>query len=361
MFKNIIIKIFLIILTIMNTSVSAQLVDAVEFKSNLTYVMPHHKKMIHLTQNHFPFFETSLSKNTNIKRYWPSLYNFPIYGITFHYNPFGNNDVLGKAFAVYPYLNSWLIKKDNFQLYFKFGGGLAYLTQKFDNQYNPKNVAISTNLNICVNLGLEAEQKISEKISISEGIAITHYSNGAIKIPNTGINLPSAFVSIKYKMFNYIPINIKEEANTFTKNKFISLYIAGGIKELYPPCGSKFPAFTFSGGYNIQTSPKRIFNVNLDIFYNLANAETLKRKNIAHNNINIIRPGISIGHENVFNKTTFNFAVGRYLYAKDDSDGYIYNRVGFKRYLNKNIFLNLTLKSHLFVADYVEWGAGFKF
>lgn len=333
-----------------------------DFKVNGSYIMPHREKMIHLTKNHFLFYELSLNKKTNGSKYWHQLYNYPTFGLTLQYNSLGHSQILGNAYALYPYLSSPLIKSDFLNLNFKFGAGLGYLTNKFDKDLNYKNVAISTNLNICINFGLEAQQKINNYSSVYEGLYINHFSNGALKIPNTGINLPSVALGFRYNLSNTQTENQYSGDFPLIKKKyFISIMTAAGSKEIYPPNGKNFPAFSFSLGFNKQTSLKRVFNLNLDLFYNLSDIEILDRKNIKYNKISILKPGISFGHEYVFGKTNFDIAVGSYLYAKNNANINIYNRIGFKRYINKNIFLNLSLKSHLLVADYIEWGCGYKF
>ncbi len=335
---------------------------ALNFKSNYTFILPHHKKMIHLNENHFLFYELSYSRNTNGDKYWHHLYNYPSFGLTFHYNNLGHSKILGNAYALYPYINKTFIRKKFYNINGKFGAGLAFLTNKFEKNLNPKNVAISTNLNICINFGLNFQQNITKNISLFEELGITHFSNGALKMPNTGINLPHVSLGLKY----YLPaitdgVIIIHENKEIKKKHFIGIMAASGIKELYPAYGKKYPAFTFNTSLNWQRSLKQILSFNLDVFYNLANYETLIRKNIQTSKTAIIRPGIGIANEFVFDKTSFVFLVGRYLYAKDDSDGFIYNRVGFKRKIKDKIFLNLMLKSHFFVADYIEWGIGYNF
>ena len=333
-----------------------------DFKANGTYIMPHREKMIHLTKNHFLFYELSFNKKTNGSKYWHQLYNYPTFGLTLQYNNLGNSEILGKAFAFYPYLSSPLVKSNKLKLNFKFGAGLGYLTKKFDKDINYKNVAISTNLNICINFGLEFQQKLNNYCSFYEGLNINHFSNGALKIPNTGINLPSIALGFRYNLSDIQDENLfSQEFPKIEKKYFLSVMTAVGSKEIYPPYGKNYPAFSFCLGFNKQTSLKHIFNLNLDLFYNMSDYEILNRKNIEYSKISILKPGISLGHEYVFDKTTFGLALGSYLYAKNNANINIYNRIGFKRYINENIFFNLTLKSHLLVADYIEWGCGYKF
>ncbi len=59
----------------------------------------------------------------------------------------------------------------------------------------------------------------------------------------------------------------------------------------------------------------------------------------------------------------FQIAVGLGIYLKDEynADDQFYHRVGFRYFVNKNFYLNLTLKSHWAKADYFEYGLGIRF
>lgn len=335
---------------------------ALTLSANGTYLMPHHKKMMHLNQKHFLFFEASYLTKMSGSKLWHSLYNYPEAGVACHYNGFGGSHVLGRAFAVYPYIHNTFIKSEDVSLSFRFGAGLAWLTQKFDPLLNPTQVAISTNLNICINMSLECKQNLFSNIQAFQSLGVNHYSNGAIKMPNTGINLPFVTAGFKYFIQNQPPPNKTLYKDSLSSKKvFFTAFAAGGAKELYPPCGKLYPAASLSFASHYTLSPKRNINLGLDFFYSNGSAESLREKNLPENFFNGFKGGLSIAHNLVFDRTSFLFATGAYLYNNDDTDGRIYNRIGFRYNATNSLFFNLTLKSHLFVADYLEWGTGINF
>lgn len=349
-----------LILLLFSTGVFSQNL-ALSISSNGTYVMPHHKKMTHLNQKHFLFTEIAALSRPPGNKYWHHLYNYPQYGLAFHYNPFGNTAPLGKAFALYPFIYNTFTDKQYFSMGLRYGAGLAWLTNKFDPDHNPANVAISTHLNICVNMALEFRQHLSPNLSLKEAIGVNHYSNGALRMPNTGINLPYVSMGLNYVIKKCDkPKPIQPNDSIQSPKYSFSAFAACGLREIYPPCGDLFPAYSFSAGAHVRASPKRSFSLAADAFYSNASSETLKRKALPNSPLNGFKTGLSIGHTLHFDRTSFLFYTGYYIFNKDDTDGRIYNRVGFRYNVNKNIFLNLTLKSHLFVADYIEWGIGFR-
>ena len=52
--------------------------------------------------------------------------------------------------------------------------------------------------------------------------------------------------------------------------------------------------------------------------------------------------------------------LGHYVYAPFEFEGSIYNRLGFKHHITKNIFFITTLKSHAAKAESLELGLGIK-
>ena len=52
---------------------------------------------------------------------------------------------------------------------------------------------------------------------------------------------------------------------------------------------------------------------------------------------------------------------GFYAYSKNKSVGFMYHRIGLRYQVSKHLLFNLTLKTHFAVAEYIEWGLGWKF
>src|SRR5690606_14611622 len=68
-------------------------------------------------------------------------------------------------------------------------------------------------------------------------------------------------------------------------------------------------------------------------------------------NTDFKRVGLMIGHELIINKVAIETQIGYYVYQPFKNDIVIYDRLGIKYYFTKNIFANLTLKTHLFKAE----------
>ena len=73
----------------------------------------------------------------------------------------------------------------------------------------------------------------------------------------------------------------------------------------------------------------------------------------------VIKPGVHVLHQLRFSRLSLVTQLGFYIYAKDKSDGPIYDRLAIQYKLNNNILLNVALKTHFAKADFVEWGIGY--
>lgn len=327
------------------------------------FVMPHHKNMQHLAKGHFTATEMNFNIQKHGEKKWHALYKYPVIGGAIWFADLANPEQLGKAIAVYPFMNFHLYHSDNFYLNYRFGLGLGYITKPFDYIDNYKNIAIGSHLNATLNMFYEVKWMIRKKISLTSGIGITHFSNGAFKTPNLGINIPTVFAGIAY----YLPYQENVIADTSwidlkEKRKTFRLLFAGGMKQVYPAKGDTYGIFMLSLNYSKSLSQKRELVAGFDLFMDYSDKRSIKRKDIPlKNDLGILKPGLYAGHNFLFSKLHLLMHVGYYLYAKDNSDGFIYSRFGLEYDFSKSFFAHLALKTHFAKADFVEWGIGYTF
>jgi len=326
----------------------------------MAWVWPHAPDMGHLQEGIFPMVHAGISGTTRGTKQWHHDYNFPDLGITFMYSDLGYPDVLGRAWGVFPHILLPLSRKANFSLNFRYGLGAAWLTNYYDEPDNESNIAISNPLNILMNTSLEAGFAISEHFIIRTGFGMTHFSNGKTSTPNKGLNIPAFKVALSHSLK---PDLVLPERTLNTENHPITslrAFVAGGYNRLYPPNGPTFTEFTLSSTLNRPLSRKVSLGLGLDVFYGGSDREELRRINaLPGSPAGLLKPGIHISYEQLFGKTSFIIQQGFYLYAANKKDGKAYNRAGLRHQFSEKFILNLTLKSHLFKADYLEWGFGY--
>lgn len=335
---------------------------SMETKLHYGFIMPHHKYIQYLSTGHFTAFELNVGKQTNGRKKWHQLYNYPYIGLSFWTANMANPEVLGSVYTLYPYLNFNLVDHRKLDFNFRFGTGIAYITKKFEPFDNYKNLLIGTNLNVAISLLYELKWAIQQHIQLSTGVGMTHFSNGALKMPNLGINIPTVNVGVAYLLNTNKPFFVPTESlcNKDTTKFEIQSIVSGGIKEIYPACGDKFGVFSWSNSLIKTWSLKRKIGVGIDLFWEFSNIRSLKRQGIeVKHAYEVIKPGVHILHQLRFSRLSLVTQLGFYIYAKDKSDGPVYDRLALQYKLNNNILLNVALKTHFAKADYVEWGIGY--
>ena len=89
------------------------------------FILPEYSNFNLLINKPSSGFEFSIEKKTTGKTFWEQVYKYPEFGLTFFFITLGNKDVLGNELAIYPYVKTFLIRKERFQLINQFGLGFT--------------------------------------------------------------------------------------------------------------------------------------------------------------------------------------------------------------------------------------------
>lgn len=339
-----------------------------EPRVNYGFLIAHHTEMA-IYNSHFPSFEFSIAYATYGKRQWENLYNYPALGLSYWNAWLGNSSDLGQAHAMFPFINFPLIKHDKHELNFRLGAGMAYLTKKFDRLTNYKYNAIGSHLNAAVNLQLEFRWKPLHHLQLSTGVQLMHFSNGSIKTPNYGLNIPAITAGAAFRLNrenSYIQRRIRPSLTMyeFDGRDYIDVKLGTtfAIKEMGDTDGQRF--YVYSGFVSaLKTlSYKHRLGLCFDVSWDGSDARLINHSSDEpYKKIALTKPGLSIAYELVLARTSFDLNLGFYLGGKDKSEGMTYYKFGIHYLISKHVFANLTLKTHFARADYVGAGLGYRF
>lgn len=337
-----------------------------EGRSNYGFLINHHLEM-QVYNSHFTAFEINLGSETYGKSHWEAMYDYPSIGISYWYSNLGNSEFVGKANALFPYISFPLMRREKYALNFRAGCGLGYLTQHFDRLSNYKYLAIGSHLNAAVNLLFEIRCSPSPRTELSAGLALMHFSNGSLKTPNFGINIPTASLAFAYRLARkneYISKDHLPEITgfEFDGHKNTELDISGslGMKEL-PAYGKRFYVYALSGNAFKTISYKSKLGVGFDLTYDNSDLyiAEVKQVYIKHRG-EIIKPAANLGYQLNLSRTSFIFNMGFYLGGKVKSTADTYFKISTRVMLSQNIFTSLILKSHFAQVDFIGLGLGYK-
>ncbi len=332
------------------------------------YIMEHRNSMGHLVQGHIGGAEVSGSVPSYDKHLWEYENNFPEKGFALYWFTLGNPEQLGNIFAAAPYMEIPLREKaKKSRVYMRLGFGVAYATRRFDPIENHKNNVISAPVNGFVNMKFMWKRELSEKLRLDYGVALSHASNGKIKVPNLGLNLATLNVSLVFKTtqkpegeMNF-PTFVDSSTKRLSKHELYWISSLG-FTSIYPVGGRKYLAQTHTMGYYLNVRNTHKWGAGVDLYYNPANkVNSLVEDSIVVSSEQNVQFGVKVGWAYNLGRISFPIEMGYYVKTTWKEDGLFFHRIGVRYYLKNNMILQVGLKSHWARADYFEYGIGYRF
>lgn len=319
-----------------------------------------HRPIVGILQNkHIQALEFSIIKQLSGKKPWERIHNLPESGMSAMYFNLSDSKKLGYAISLFPVINFRFGDLDRSSFHCKIGAGIGYIEQAFNKKTNYKNQAIGSEFNGFMHVSLYYKRMLSENISFSSGISVSHFSNGSIKTPNLGINLPSLHVGLSYMIdeLHCEPNNL-EVATNVSKNN--SIGIIGGIRQRYPVDGDYYAVGGLSYLREWFVSGKSNVGVQAELMYDSSIKPSLDDVNTSFSEQVNYRSGIAASYVFKLNRLNILIQMGAYLYALHNEDGPLYHRFGTRYHLRNNVLALVNLKTHYAKADYFEFGFGYK-
>lgn len=326
-------------------------------------VLAHSKDLNHLVTGHPEGFMVSFSKKTFGEKEWETTYNYPDYGIYFLYQDF-KNEFLGKNVSLGVHYNFYFLHRN---LQFKMATGIAVASNPYNKETNSKNNAFGSKLLSNINIGLNYKKStIIDKFGIEAGLLFTHYSNGRTKSPNSGINTYNLNLGINYAIETEslkLQDTIKRN-KSFTEPIKFNFVFRTGFNESSIINSGQFPFYHIGFYLDKRINKKSALQLGTEIFLSQYNKEFIKYQSVAYPDLNLDpntdykRAGVFIGHELFINKLSVETQLGFYVYQPYKFDTIIYDRLGIKYHLNKKLFIGISLKTHLFLAEALEFVIG---
>lgn len=329
---------------------------AVGVRGGYGYLIAHHDNLKRMVAGHIPSGEIMFERRMNGKRAWHHRYAMPTWGIGFWAADLRAEE-LGNGFRLTPYIALPLSRGEQWALQLRFGWGIGYITRPFHREENYKGQAIGSAFNVNMPLGLEYTRRFG-RTDIGVGLCIEHQSNGAFKVPNLGINVPSVQVCLKQHFGAAAQVDTTRIARLDDTWSFIG-YSTIGVKETFPVNGDKFLCYAAVLAYLQPLSPKFVLEGGIDYFHNGAlNARAERLSEALPPSLHQL--GVHVGGGLRLEKMTIIWQAGGYVANVFPDDGFMFNRVGIRHRLGKRWLINFTLKTHLATADHFELGFGYR-
>ena len=331
-------------------------------------IKKHKEELFYTTPPYSQGGEISFFNKTNKSADWEKYWGYPDVELAAYAINLGDNQVLGNAYGVMPAIHFKARKSKPIKLRFSIGGGIAYLTKKYDYESNPLNNAIGSHFNNGTRFGVGLDYK---NYSLTGNLY--HFSNGSSATPNSGINLFLAKLSYRFKVGKNSKSTIEYQKEEFKSKSYkkwgLDLYGVRGFNQFVTPGGPTYGIYAVSLGVYKSISPfirlhgaleyeynETLYKFFINDFYTEAEA-----RKIAYNSI------FSIGTELFFGNIGFRPKIGIYLpYPTIERGAPFYIKLETHYYplgpqAKFSPYIGVALKSHYAVAQYISVQSGFNF
>lgn len=317
--------------------------------------------------------EASLTFRTYGRRDWEAWRKYPILGLSVHGFDLGSEQ-LGHSFGFYPFVDVPLLRRDQWQLFFQVGSGLAWLTRRNDRVRNPLQNAIGSNLNNVSAFRVHADWQLAPQWLLTGGFSFTHYSNGQARIPNFGINVVGGMLGVQYtpRPLTQQDFRPAAEPGTALRRWGLSTHAGMAFKEYFAVGGPRYPIYlgSIAGLYQLSRVNRLVFGVEYEynegvaVFSKLAwQHDTARERHRAASRVMVFA-----GEEFLFGDWALLLQAGTYVGNIGDLIPYpVFTRLSIRYYLpplpgsGGRFFAGVSLKSHVVTAEYISLGMGVTF
>jgi hypothetical protein len=290
------------------------------------------------------------------------LYRYPTLGFGFN-TALKYYEEIGMPQAVYGYMDfPFSVRGHDRRVSFGYFTqlGVGFNLKPYDPHNNPTNQYIGSKINAYLHLGINSKITISERTDLEASFGLKHYSNGATKKPNAGINLFPLNLAMKVKLgdIKAIPREtpLIEEKNPSTFWNF-ALYTGMRNYEIGDPV-------YFRGGlgvsYMIEPSYKYRMGVGVDLFYAQGMYDRFPEQDFSFKDQTSLAI-VGSWEWQLTSRLYVPIGLGVYLYHNELNQEmtWFYERIGARYRFDNQMFAGVQIKAHKAKADFFEFTVGY--
>lgn len=327
-------------------------------RTHYAYLWLHTKEMKPIG-NSFPWgIQAEFNWHLVNENIWTQCNCYPRNGFLISYFNFANPKILGSAWSMAYYLEPFFTVQNKINFSLRGVAGLSYLNRPYHPISNPHNIAYSMHVGGMLMIHLGINYRFSSYWNINATAGINHISNGGIKEPNKGINLPSITLSADYS-FKPVSFPVRKrtafQKDTLRKHRietnafWSSKSILHGEKKRFFIYGSEIKIARKVGKLHALTAAA-------EWHIDFALKEKLRREGIKDANNH--RGGILLGHEFPMGNFFLSQMLGIYFYDPYHYNDPVYQRYGLTYLIDNRLLVGINLKAHRHVADFLDFRVG---
>ncbi len=345
----------------MANQLSAQRHPVYGLSGHYGWIIPHSSDLQTLSQSSPIGLQLDWSSIKTGQKAWDSCNCYSQVGVAFNYNNYQNQDQLGSSYNLTYFAEPYLTYRKRLFYSLRAGAGVSYLDQVHDPIDNPENTFYSSPVSFLLVLGLNANYRLTEKVTLTTGLHYNHISNGGMKQPNKGMNFPTVTLGVKY-LPQPVELEVRPKKND-QKNElggYIRLF--GTLPEIDTDTlsntdNTRALLLGIAGGVLYHFTHTNALNLGMEFIRDGSKSGVPIANDIPSDPYAI---GLLLGHNFVFGKLTFNQQLGWYIHQSSPSgDRRFYQRYEILYRLGERWQVGTSLIAHGHVADNLDLRLGY--
>jgi hypothetical protein len=313
--------------------------------------------------------EARIGFQTNGSEPWQQIHRYPKYGFGIHYadQVMNRSDTtMGNPFSAFAFYNAPITRFGRFSLNTNVSVGLSYMSPIYDPETNPYNDIVASHINMYFDFDLNLIVKLSERIDLTAGYGVTHYSNGNIHEPQKGLNNWGWNLGVSgvfgggekpFKRTEFLHNELPE----FKPWEELQLMLAVGIVEWQPDelkYGLYYFTSSFTADYVYRFSRRSAFTLGTDILYDGSIERAIK--GIPPEEVTTWQKmylGGHAGYQYNIDRLTLLFNLGVYFVQHTYDREFFFSRAGGRIRITDHLSAHICIKSRNGIrSDWIEWG-----
>ncbi|WP_320054356.1 acyloxyacyl hydrolase [uncultured Acetobacteroides sp.] len=314
-------------------------------------------------------------------------YGMPYGGIGLYTaNFYNDNHALGNPFALFAFQGTTLNDYSKpIKIKFEWQLGASFNWKPYDAFTNHENISLGSTSNVYVGLNLYASYQLLPRWDLDFGVGMTHFSNGASRLPNKGVNLFAPFFEFKYNFDSRLSLNGKSRFIPPVVEPRIDYDLLVNIssrQKKFDTTGTGLPSQYIDrnfGVYGLSFAPMLVrsykykYGASLDILYDESSgAKAWRATNPLDGKIydrvtlgpfwHRFSAGLSAKGELVLPNYSIFANFGYNIIHGSSYDKRLYQVIGVKVFLKDNLFGTFGIRAARFSqAQYLYWSLGYTF
>lgn len=285
-----------------------------------------------------------------------SLYRHPTFGLGFYAATFARPEI-GSPNAFYGFVDfPFWNKNKHWEWLYSLAVGLSYNFNPYDREKNPLNTLIGSRQNAYIHFHSRANYHLNQRLSIGMGLGFTHFSNGAYRLPNVGLNKVSVLLGVQYRMSRDSLNNQETNLPNYSRRHQTEIFWSNGLKNLRPG-GALYWKSGLGINHTWSIDHRYSLGLGADVFFRSGSLETSGQGEKP------VNAGLSVAWTWMITERLYvPINIGAYLqtYTEPGTQSRIYERIGIRYLINRNVFAGVSIKAHKHVADFTEWTIGYR-